>query len=99
MLSNLNLNIPKRLNGLVEKRREVLQKRKAIMENGHRKAVSIVEERLKSDEGFQGFVRAELKRSNELVDTRRSFELELIGLFSDDKSKAVAPKLIKDNSE
>ena len=98
MLSNLN--IPKKFGGLVERRRESVRQRKALVEKGHRSAVSIVEERLRSDEGFEGFIRGELKRSNELVDTRRNFELELMDLIVPAKkdSQDETPKLIKSDS-
>jgi len=98
MLSGLN--IPKKFGGFVERRREVVRQRKALLEKGHRSAVSIVEERLRSDEGFEGFVRGELKRSNELVDTRRSLELEILDLVAPPKKDSVTetPKLIKSDS-
>jgi len=97
MLSSLN--IPKKFSGLVEKRRESVRQRKAIVEKGHRSAVSIVEERLRSDEGFTGFLRGELKRSNELVDNRSNLELDLMELFVPAKdTKVDTPKLIKTDS-
>jgi hypothetical protein len=98
MLSGLN--IPKKIGGLVERRRESVRQRKALVERGHRSAVSIVEERLRSDEGFEGFIRGELKRSNELVDTRRNLELELMDLIVPAKkdSSPEEPKLIKSDS-
>ena len=97
MLSSLN--IPKKFGGLIERRREKVRQRKASLEKGHRSAVSIVRERLSSDDGFGGFIRGELDRSNELVDTRRSAELDLMDLLvpAKDVSKD-KPKLIKSDS-
>jgi len=97
MLSSLN--IPKKFGGLVEKRRDNVRKRKALVEKGHRSAVSVVEERLRTDEGFGGFLRGELRRSNELVDNRSNLELDLIELFVPAKdTKVDTPKLIKTDS-
>lgn len=97
MLSSLN--IPKKFSGLIERRREQVRQRKASVEKAHRSAVSIVRERLSSDDGFGGFVRGELDRSNELVDARRNFELELMDLIvpTKDASKD-KPQLIKSDS-
>lgn len=93
------LSIAKPFSGLIEKRKEVLRKRKEITEKGHRSAVNIVAERLKSDEGFSGFIRGELNRSNELVDTRRSLELDILDTVSGSGSgpgrSSGEPKLIK----